>query len=206
MTTLYLNIHSGSGGTTTSANRTWNDVSGGGTIGDKRTNLLDKDGNATVFDLEVIDAFANGSGTGGSTTTGSGDAAWIDEGAISEQYWNTSEAGDNLGGIRIKDMAAENGNTWYVEIFGHRDSAAATSRLTGVGGTTAANDDSFDAKENTTLVGSFSAVVASGNLDIYVRATESGGFGYVNAIRISDDVNFDETQGSILPLLNAYHG
>lgn len=200
--TLYINMYSAGGGTSASTNRTWNDAADATGLGIKVANMLDKDGVSTVYDIRIIDTCQNG--TGGATTTGSGDADWIDEGAISERYWYAEQATDNLCGIRIEDMEAENGNTWYVEVYGHRDIANAVSRVTGVGDTTLADDASFDAQQNTTLVGAFSTVIASGNLDIYVKATESGGFGYVNAIRISSNVDFDEGTSAV-PIIIQQH-
>lgn len=199
MTTVYVNCHDGANAAA-DTNRTWNDMSALSGAGPQ--NMLDKDGVATGWDLEVQDTW-HGRNSSNTEEVGSGDAAWVDEGVIKKSYIFCSQAGDAQGAFRIEGLA--NSTTYYVEVFGSRDTLS-TGRLGDYGSTTSPSDvTNYDSFDNLTAVAAFSQTSSVvGHAFIYVAATQTDDFAYINAFRISDSADFDES-GSILPLQNFYY-
>lgn len=176
-------------------NRTWNNIHQWET-GSKG---LDKpDGSASGWSIEQT-AFTEdnlGSILGETTPTGQA-ATWVDESKISQYLIVSGRTGFSEGTpVTFEITGLTNGNTYWVEVYSSRQTAA-NDRITEFFDDTSATNSkgTIDSKANTSETLVWSSVAASGKIIITYESREENVptgecYGYLNCFRVSDNATF----------------
>lgn len=133
----------------------------------------------TVTSTEMV------SGVDGVNAVGTGDAAWVDEAKVSDNYHWLSVA-TNEGQYTISGL--DNAKTYTIKAFGSRDSSTSTrtGEYSADGFSTV---QEIDCKVNSTIIALFTNVSpASGDIIVDWRVKNDTGFAYFNAIEITENV------------------
>lgn len=159
------------------ADATWNSITST-SVGEKIADMDDDGGTATgwSFSIDVAPSFAN---TLGISSVGSGDAAWVDDAAISDEHHQIT--GVNKAEYTIAGL--DNSKTYVLEYYGsaeaiYPDSEAEIS-IDDSTWLTTTTDTNTSATNKLTNISP-----TSGAITLYFRRDGATGRGVLNALRI----------------------
>lgn len=170
---------------------TWDNVDNGIINAPPDTLIADCNDYGTGLATGVSFSFTGGTGgwggaTNGVNSAGSGDASWVDEAIISDEY--CFKGGTNATQTFEFD-GLDNAKTYTVQAFGSREGTGALRRTTM---TIGASSDSYEADGNSSDTAEITGISpSSGAISVDLARTSGSDVGiYFNAIRI-----FEETGG-----------
>lgn len=159
--------------------KTWNSVDNPTPATANIADLLDDGGTSTGWSLNTT--VGAGEGVSGVNSVGSGDAAWVDEAEISEDYHflgSGESATFEINGL-------DNSKTYDFEWYGSRDgSGTRIVEISTDGFSTVAAE--LNCYGNNSNVASFSATPSSGTITVDWRTKSGSDFSYLNALRIEE--------------------
>ena len=141
------------------------------------TDMVDEDGNATVFDW--TQGIGQGSTLNGVDAVGTGDAVWVDEAIISkEEHWIPD------GQTRSFTLSGLNdAKTYELEVFGSR---VGTGRSLEISTDGFISSESIDVANNSTLTAILSGVSPSGGAITLEWRPLPGEAAYLGALKFTE--------------------
>lgn len=168
-------------GTVANTFKTWNeDTSQQNTT--EIINLLDEDGNATVFDWEQ-NGDNCGQATNGVNAVGTGDAAWCDEAIITQ---HRCDVATNVPQYRF--FGLDNAKTYDFELFGSRDASGPRRLQISVDAFSSVEDEIDCAGNSTATAKALGVSPISNAIIIHWRKNPSDGFAYVSAVKMTENI------------------
>lgn len=163
--------------------KTWNSTNDN-TTGEVIADLLDESGVATGWTLSC-NAGATGRSSSGVNALGSGDAAWVDEAVISDEFFYEQE---NVTPVIFEFSGLDDGKTYDFELFASWASASGNRRTEiSVDGFSSVAD-TVESQNNSTNTAKVAGVSpSSGSILFQFRRHSADGFGHCNAIWIREN-------------------
>jgi hypothetical protein len=197
-TNAYIALQADVAGAPANTFKQWNYIQS--QTGGSNITLEDDSNVSTGWTMTVVTGYEpEGKLSTGVNTGCSGDAAWVDETIISEDYWYMTTA-DQVA--RLSFTGLDNAKKYKIEVYASRSTAgnrlgeyAVTSDFTG--------SVTLEASNNSTNTASISGISPSSNeIILYWRHYAGEDVAYLNAIWFQEE---DASASTALPLLNAYY-